>query len=1715
MTAINAKPIALRPMSSSRRLKVLFLAALVLCLHLTAPVAFAAPTITSQPASQTVTQGANVTLSVAATVSSGALSYQWRKEGLAIPSATGASYSITGMQPWQIGDYTVVVTDAGGSVTSSVAALALTGVPTGVWKGLVGYYPLSGNANDSTAFVRHGTVSGATTTTDRFSQASSAYSFNGASHFISAAAGTPGWPSANADRTVSVWFKTASTTASGNLFAFGARASNQRFSLLFFNATAPAFIGENNDQGYTTASLAGAVWHHCVITYGSNVGKVFMDGVKLATPVSSWTKTLATDGTQPFFLAVNAQQQGEYFAGSLDDARIYNRALSESEVAALYAQENGTSLLVVGNQTIIASGDTTPDSADDTAYGTTPVGTPVTRTFTLRNPNPTAALTIGTVTLTGTGAGQFSITTVPTASIPAGGSTTLGITYLAGASGVHDAVVSIPNSSAGTPSFTFSTGGRTVGIALTDAATSVTNATATLQGTVYPSGASATYYFQYGPDTNYGSFTPTNTLPASNFFYAVNNVISGFTPGITNHYRLVVTNGAGIFYGDDVAFGSPVITLLGAVTLTNECHASFTDPGASNSAGFPVSVNGSVDTNTPGTYTLTYAGTNTLGGMGTATRTVVVRDTIPPVITLLGGNPLTHLINVPFTDPGATALDACGGSVPVNTDSTVNSAVAGTYFVSCSSTDNYGNSATNVRTVVVRVPVTLTVLNLNDSGPGSLRQAVLDAVSGDTITFTSTLSGQTILLTSGQIVLDKNLTLDGSALANGIRIDANNSSRIFMVNSGTTNVLNSLTLYRGRAHGANGAPGVTGGNGFGGGIYNAGTLTVNHCTLTNNIAAGGNAGNGVPGGLGGNGFGGGIYNSGTLTVDHCTLANNSAAGGKGGDSVAANGGTGGLGNGGGIYNSGSLTINHCTVVSGSVQGGNGGNALSVNTNGGNGGNGTGGGIYNGGTLAANHCTLVNNSANGGSRGPGGGGTTTAGSGFGGGIYNGVILNLTNSIVCGNAASVLGPNIQGSISSGANNLVDANALLATLGNYGGPTQTMPPLTGSPAIDAGNDTAASPFATDQRGDGFPRLSGPHVDIGAVEFQYPVPGVFTADATAITSTSATLNGTVNPHGLATTVSFEYGPDTSYGSTASVNLSPNDGTSAQNVSVALSGLVAHTTYHFRVVGANTAGTAYGSDATFTTANTAPTAPNATTAGTTGDPQTHPVTFPATDADGDPVVINAATAVSGLAVNGFTGTSVTFTPASGFTGNASFTYTVSDGFGGTATGTITVAVTDNDAPVVAAHANVGPVEATGASGAVVTYAAGSAGDNIGVTSLTYSPNSGTTFPLGSTPVTLTATDAANLTGTGSFTVTVQDTTPPAISGVPADLTVAATSAAGAVVTFSSPTASDLVDGARTVTCMPASGSTFPLGTTTVTCTASDTRGHSSTATFTVTVSNNPPTDITLSTGSVAENQPAGTLVGTFTATDVDATGTAAFTLVPGAGSDDNASFSLAGDALQTAASFNFEVKDTYRIRVRATDDGGLFHEKQFTITVTDVAENAAPMAAPDSLDRAGTTRTAKILLSALLGNDSDADGDPLTVIAVGDAQPPGTTVIVAGAFALYTAPTTTSGPGSFTYTLSDGPGGHTVTGLVTVNETSPASTSGPNHAAIAVVGNDIVVTFLGVAGRTYRVQFRELPGDWQDATSANHTAAPNGVFTHTDANPNSPMRLYRAVGTP
>jgi hypothetical protein len=183
--------------------------------------------------------------------------------------------------------------------------------------------------------------------------------------------------------------------------------------------------------------------------------------------------------------------------------------------------------------------------------------------------------------------------------------------------------------------------------------------------------------------------------------------------------------------------------------------------------------------------------------------------------------------------------------------------------------------------------------------------------------------------------------------------------------------------------------------------------------------------------------------------------------------------------------------------------------------------------------------------------------------------------------------------------------------------------------------------------------------------------------------------------------------------------------------------------------------------------------------------------------------------------------------------GTTTVTCTAVDAAGNEAQDGFTVTVVDTTPPTVNVPDDL-TVEATGPAGATATFTA-SADDLVdGDVATACDPASGSVFALGETTVTCTATDAAGNTGSNSFTVTVVDTTGPALT-LPANILATATSAAGAPVTYAA-SATDLVDGSVPVTCTPASGSTFAPGVTTVSCSAADAHGNTSTGTFTVTV---------------------------------------------------------------------------------------------------------------------------------------------------------------------------------------------------------------------------------------------------------------------------------------
>ncbi len=143
--------------------------------------------------------------------------------------------------------------------------------------------------------------------------------------------------------------------------------------------------------------------------------------------------------------------------------------------------------------------------------------------------------------------------------------------------------------------------------------------------------------------------------------------------------------------------------------MTVECHSVFTDPGATASdscaGSLTITKSGSVDTSTPGNYTITYSAIDPSSNTQTITRTVKVMDTVKPTIALIGDNPMVVAMNGTFNDPGATASDSCGGNLTsqiVRTGS-VNSNAVGTYTLTYNVSDPSGNAATPVtRTVKVQ-----------------------------------------------------------------------------------------------------------------------------------------------------------------------------------------------------------------------------------------------------------------------------------------------------------------------------------------------------------------------------------------------------------------------------------------------------------------------------------------------------------------------------------------------------------------------------------------------------------------------------------------------------------------------------------------------------------------------------------------------------------------------------------------------------------------------------------------------------------------------------------------------------------------------------------------------------------------------------------------------------------------------------------------------------
>jgi hypothetical protein len=166
---------------------------------------------------------------------------------------------------------------------------------------------------------------------------------------------------------------------------------------------------------------------------------------------------------------------------------------------------------------------------------------------------------------------------------------------------------------------------------------------------------------------------------------------------------------------------APTITLEGPASVTVECHTSFDDPGVTTDdncvpKNVTVAITNAPNVNQPGTYVVTYTATDGGGNQASVQRTVIVQDTIAPVIALNGGN-MTVECHTSFTDPGASASDSCDTNVPVTVSGAVNINTPGTYVLTYNAADDSGNQATSVQRTVTVVDTTAPVINLTSFAP--------------------------------------------------------------------------------------------------------------------------------------------------------------------------------------------------------------------------------------------------------------------------------------------------------------------------------------------------------------------------------------------------------------------------------------------------------------------------------------------------------------------------------------------------------------------------------------------------------------------------------------------------------------------------------------------------------------------------------------------------------------------------------------------------------------------------------------------------------------------------------------------------------------------------------------------------------------------------------------------------------------------------------------
>ncbi len=840
-------------------------------------------------------------------------------------------------------------------------------------------------------------------------------------------------------------------------------------------------VGDFNSDGIPDLAIVNQVQNQVTVLLGNGDG-TFM------------TKSTPGVGTNPYSIAV-----GDFNGDGIPDLATANA--TDGTVTVLLGNGDGTfttkSTPDVGAYPVsIAVGDFNGDGISDFAV---------------------ANLDAGTVTVM-LGKGDGTFTTGPTPNAGAGGDPwSVAVGDLNG-DGLPDIAVASP----GYP--------VTVSALLNEA---TETETATLSNVSVPSSSGEAHQVEarYLGDTNFNSSTSTIvtllaahrvttlTLSSSASTSIAGNAIT--LSATLNPYSLgsLTTNGETVtFYSNGVTIGSSILS--SGVAALNVASL----PGGANTltAVYP----GDADFDTATSNSISHTVATTVLQLSSSTNPLVSGNQVTLTATLApysSGSSTTNGETVTFIN-GETSIGTGTLSSGIATLSVTSLPVGYDTLTAIYTGDaNFFGATSNslvetVTTVSGTIPKFVVTTNTdattgvpgNCTGNGSSSCSLRDALAASAvdgaglITFSTTefgavqpASARMISLTNGTLNIPSNTTITGPTMGSGATltnlVTVSGGGPVFTVNSGVTNAaLSGLTITGGSAPFE------------GGGIFNSGALTVSNSTISGNSAAGYDV------------SGGGIENSGAMTLIDSTVTGNSV-------SIATAGCSNCFVQGGGIDNGGTLTLTNSTVV---------GNSASINLSGYDGSltniYATGGGINNYGTLTLNNSTVAGNSVN--AQGVVNNGGLLVGLG-GGGIEGG--LTGVNNIISENAnngseddCDTYASPPQVCPANGTNgNVVGSNVTLAPLGNYGGPTQTQPPLPGSPAICAGVIAdIPSGTTTDQRG--FPRTTTygsnpPCVDSGPVQTNYSLSFSTEPPATIPATTSFTAAVQVMESGTAFPVS------------------------------------------------------------------------------------------------------------------------------------------------------------------------------------------------------------------------------------------------------------------------------------------------------------------------------------------------------------------------------------------------------------------------------------------------------------------------------------------------------------------------------------------------------------------------------------------------------------------